>query len=77
MLPRESNFFDGFEISKDVSFNRKNKKMTVFLRWPVISDQSLKNSTSIFIICILYKIEYNKPRLIHEPLLTLSTASHV
>ena len=48
--------------------------MTVFFRWPVISDQSLRKSTSIFIICMLYKIEYNKPRHIHEPMLTLSTA---
>ena len=41
MLPRDLDFFFWFDISKDVSFNEKKKKMTVFFRWPKNSDQSL------------------------------------
>ena len=41
MLPRDLDFFFWFDISKDVSFNEKNKKMTLFFRCPENSDQSL------------------------------------
>ena len=47
MLPRDLEFFFRFDILKDVSFNEKKKKMTVFVRWPKNSNQSLT-------ICYIY-----------------------
>ena len=52
MLPRDLDFLIRFDISKDVSFNEKKKKMTLFFRWPKNSNQSLRT-------CYIYLQPYH------------------
>ena len=55
MLPRDLDFLFRFDISKDVSFNEKKKKMTVFLCWPKNSNQSLRTFYIYLQVNLFYK----------------------
>ena len=55
MLPRDLDFLIRFDISKDVSFNEKKKKLTLFFRWPKNSNQSLTTCYVYLQLYLFYK----------------------